>query len=66
MRKVYVCDECGSARVFMDAFASMNTDEVRTYDYTYCDDCEEGCSVSEVEVADDFDVETDFYKGETA
>lgn len=62
--KVHVCTTCGSPRVFADAFAALNTDEVRTYDDTHCDDCDGECRTHEVEVSDDFDLETDFYKEE--
>lgn len=59
MKTVHVCTTCGSPRVFADAFAALNTDEVRTYDYTHCDDCEGECRTQKVEVPDDFDLETD-------
>lgn len=62
MKEIYVCTTCGSPRVFSDAWASINTDEVRTYDDTHCDDCEGECRVRLVSVADDFDLETDIYK----
>ena len=58
---IYVCKKCGSPRVWSDAYASMNTDEVRRYDVTYCDDCDDECSTHAVDVSDDFDLETDFY-----
>ncbi len=32
MISLNVCTHCGSPRVFADAFAALNTDEVRTYD----------------------------------
>ena len=61
-KKILVCTNCGSPRVFADAFAALNTDEVRTYDDTHCDDCEGECKTTEVEVPDDFDIYSDFYK----
>ncbi len=63
MISLNVCTHCGSPRVFADAFAALNTDEVRTYDDIHCDDCGGECRTHVVEVADDFDLETDFYKG---
>lgn len=62
MKTISVCTYCGSPRVFVDAYASMNTDEVRTYDDIHCEDCDGECSVTEVEVDEAFDLETDFYK----
>lgn len=59
---IYVCTLCGSPRVFADAYAALNTDEVRTYDATHCDDCEGECRTTEVKVDDSFDLEVDFYK----
>lgn len=61
MKKITVCSTCGSPRVFSDAWASINTDEVRTYDDTHCDDCEGECKTIDVDVPDDFDVEEDTY-----
>lgn len=61
-RKIHVCTTCGSPRVLADAYAALNTDEVRTYDQRYCDDCEGECRTTMVEVPNDFDLETDFYK----
>lgn len=62
MQYIHVCRTCGSPRVFADAYSALNTDEVRTYDDAYCDDCEGECSTDMVEVPDDFDLEMDFYK----
>lgn len=63
-RHAHVCTYCGSPRVFADAYVGLNTDEVRTYDDTHCDDCEGECRTEMVEVSDDFDLETDFHKEE--
>jgi hypothetical protein len=60
-KTIKVCTECGSPRVFADAWAALNSDEVRTFDDTFCDDCEGECSVMTVKVADSFDLERDFY-----
>lgn len=60
MTTIYVCNHCGSPRVFADAYAALNTDEVRTYDDTHCDDCCGPCRTTEVEVSDDFDIDNDF------
>lgn len=62
MKIISVCNYCGSPRVFADAFKALNTDETRTYDDTHCEDCNGESSVTEVEVNNDFDLETDFYK----
>lgn len=59
-KKVHVCTHCGSPRVFADAWASLNTDEVRTYDNTHCDDCDGECRTKEIEVPDEFDLDIDF------
>jgi hypothetical protein len=61
-KEIHVCNTCGSPRVFVDAYASLNTDEVRTYGDHYCDDCAGGCSVTEVQVKIKFDLATDYYK----
>ena len=61
MKTVSVCTHCGSPRVFHDAYAAINSDDVRTFDDTFCDDCEGECSVVDVKVRDDFDIETDFF-----
>ena len=63
--KIHVCTTCGSPRVWADAYAALNSDEVRTFDDSYCDDCEGECRTNEVEVSDDFDIEVDFYKEES-
>lgn len=64
VRKIHVCTTCGSPRVFADAYASLNTDEVRTFDYIHCDDCDGECKTQEVTVSADFDLTTDFYAAE--
>lgn len=63
-QQIHVCNYCGSPRVFADAYAALNTDVVITYDDTFCEDCAGECSTSEVEVGDDFDIDSDFYRGE--
>ena len=60
--KIYVCTKCGSPRVFADAFAALNSDEVLTYDNTHCMDCEDECKINVVTVENDFNLESDFYK----
>lgn len=60
--KIHVCTHCGSPRVFADAYAALNTDEVRTYQQCRCDDCDGERRTQEVEAPDDFDLETDFWK----
>lgn len=62
MKDIRVCNYCGSPRVFIDAFVSLNTDEVRIYDQEFCDDCQGDCSTHVVEVPDGFDLDTDFFK----
>lgn len=45
----YVCEECGSDRVFADAYMSMNDPgDVRVFDAYFCEDCEGVCSIKEV------------------
>lgn len=63
-QSVHVCTHCGSPRVYADAWAALNTDDVRTYDDLHCDDCEGPCRAEMIEVGDAFDLETDFYLGE--
>lgn len=63
-QNIHVCTSCGSPRVFADAWAALNSDEVRTYDDIRCDDCDGPCQTEMVTVGDDFDIDTDFYKGE--
>jgi hypothetical protein len=61
MKTIHACNYCGSPRVYVDAYASLNVPEdIRTYDNCYCDDCEGECRTTEVEVADDFDLATGF------
>jgi hypothetical protein len=62
MKNISVCTKCGSPRVFADAFAALNSEEVRTYDALHCDDCEGECNVEVVEVSDEFDIDEEFYK----
>ena len=60
--KIPACTTCGSPRVWVDAYAPLNSEEVRTFDYTHCDDCDGECSTALVEVPDDFDMDIGFYK----
>ena len=61
MKTIHVCTYCGSPRVWADAFAALNSNDVHTYDYTHCDNCEGECSTTQVDVPDDFDIEIDTY-----
>lgn len=61
--RVHVCTNCGSANVLADAFVHVNASEdVRTFDDMYCENCESSCKTKEVEVPDDFDVYNDTYQ----
>lgn len=63
MKKIHVCTTCGSPRVMYDAYVDVNDpDNVRVFDAVICDDCGGECRIKEVEVPDDFDMESDFYK----
>lgn len=63
--KVHVCTNCGSANVQRDAWVHANdSDNVQTFDDTYCENCESPCTLKTVEVPDDFDIYNDFYKKE--
>ena len=63
MAKEFQCTSCGGNRVLCDAWVNLNDDEdVRTFDQTYCEDCDGECSVKEVEVTDE--VEGDEYQPE--
>ena len=54
MTKEFQCTSCGGNRVLCDAWVNLNDPEdVRTFDQTYCEDCDGECSVTEVEVTDD-------------
>ncbi len=59
MKKIPVC-KCGSPRVYRDASVNVNTGEVSEFDQRSCADCSyDGLDgFREVEVDDDFDVET--------
>lgn len=62
MKTITVC-HCGSPRVCRDAEVNVNTGEVNEYDAMRCGECGyDGHTYEEVEVDDDFDVATDFYK----
>ena len=48
-----VCSECGSDDVRKDSWACWDIDEQKwvlheTYDYTYCEACEEECSTKDI------------------
>ena len=61
MKTIYVCP-CGSPRVLQDACKHVNTGLVTTYDDWRCADCGyDGAYLNEVEVPDDFDLDTDTY-----
>ena len=64
MKKIQVCTTCGSPRVTYDALVDPNKDNevVTIFDNSDCQNCGGECSTQEVEVSDDFDLETDFYK----
>jgi hypothetical protein len=50
----FQCTSCGGNRVLCDAWVSLNdAEDVRTFDQTYCEDCDGECSVREVEVLDE-------------
>lgn len=54
MTKEFQCTSCGGNRVLCDAWVNLNDEEdVRTFDQTYCEDCDGECSVREVEVQDE-------------
>ena len=61
MKTVHVCTTCGSPRVTFDAIVDPNHDNevVTIFDNSDCLDCEGECRTQEVEVPDDFDLETD-------
>ena len=63
MKTISVCKYCGSPRVQIDASVDPNTKETFTYDHANCIDCWEGGNtlIRDVEVPDDFDLETDTY-----
>lgn len=66
MKTVTVCTYCGSPRVTFDALVDPNKDNevVSILDSADCSDCAGECKTEQVEVPDDFDLETDFYKEE--
>jgi DnaJ-class molecular chaperone len=59
---IYVCKKCGSPRVWADTYISLNTDDVCKSGVSFCDDCNDECTVEAVDVPDDFDLATDFYE----
>lgn len=64
MKTIQVCTTCGSPRVTYDALVDPNNDNevVTIFDNSDCRDCGGECNTQEVEVSDDFNLETDFYK----
>lgn len=61
LKTIKVCTACGSPRVLADAWVGVNDpDNVTTFGATFCEDCEGDCNVVEVDVADSFNIETDF------
>lgn len=60
MTKEFQCTSCGGNRVLCDAWVNLNDPEdVRTFDQTYCEDCDGECSVKEVEVTDDVEYQSE-------
>ena len=60
MAKEFQCTSCGGNRVLCDAWVNLNDPEdVRTFDQTYCEDCDGECSVREVEVTDDVEYQSE-------
>jgi hypothetical protein len=50
-----VCAECGGSNVHLDAWADWNEDTQEwelgaTFDYAHCDDCDDECTIKEVEI----------------
>lgn len=61
--QVEVCNACGSANVMIDAFVHANeSDDVRTFDRRYCENCEDLCKTHTVTVPSSFDIYSDIYK----
>ena len=59
MTKEFQCTSCGGNRVLCDAWVNLNDPEdVRTFDQTYCEDCDGECSVREVEVPDEVEYQS--------
>lgn len=51
----YICSECGSEKIKFDAWAEWDSETqqmkvMKTFDYTYCENCEGECRVKEVEI----------------
>lgn len=63
MKTISVCKYCGSPRVRLDAVYDPNTKETFTFDHADCTDCgaDSNTLTEDVEVPDDFDLETDTY-----
>ena len=59
MAKEFQCTTCHGNNVLQDAWVSLNDPEdVRTFDQTYCEDCDGECSVREVEVSDEVEYQS--------
>ena len=64
--KVYVCTHCGSANIQQNALVHYNNrEDIQTFDYLYCENCESSCNAREVEVTRAFNIYTDLYKEST-
>lgn len=60
MKKVQVCERCGSADLLQDAYVHVNDQsDVRTFDDIVCNSCGGSTSTEEVEVPDTFDIYSD-------
>ena len=67
MKTIAVC-KCGSPRVFRDAQINVNTGEINDYcdDLTRADCGYDGMHFDNVEVPDDFNLDSDFTKKQGA
>ena len=65
MKTISVCRECGSPRVYNDAYVNANDPaDVSTYDNALCRGCgDDDAWLVEVSVPDNFDIEDDVYTG---
>lgn len=61
--KIHVCKYCGCANIYQDAYYRVNADDYSTYDDMVCGGCSaEGSNITvEVEVDDDFDIDSDIF-----
>ena len=58
MAKEFQCTSCHGNNVLCDAWVSLNDPEdVRLFDQAFCEDCDGECSVEEVEVPDEDEVD---------